>query len=97
MQHTIAASQVQLALLARRLKMASRWAAMSAHVETQSCDRHPGTYRSATPSLAGPMQRGKLYRVIHRVQAQGRREVLATFGTGIRAMQIEAGTHSLRA
>lgn len=97
MQHTIDAEQLQLALAARRVGMASRWAAMSAHVHTQRCDQHDGTYRMRIRSLAGPMDRGTLHRVIARVTSQGRREVLATFGCGMRAIHVDAGNYFLKA
>ncbi len=97
MTHTIAAAQVELVLVALRAGMSSRWAAMSAHVHTQNCNRRGGAYRIPSPSLAGPMSRGELFRAIDRTLCQGRRECLATFGTGMRDMQAEANVHTLRA
>lgn len=97
MRHTIRASQVELVLIAKKGGLTARWAAMSAHTITQSCRRSSGTFRMQSPSMAGPMDRGELYRAIDRTIAKGRQECLATFGAGVRVMQNEACTYTLRA
>lgn len=88
---TISAHYVQLALVARRHNMGTggtRWAAMSNGASDQGCRparcvRH---WHIPKPSLMSPMDRGRITRVVDRVRSQGRREVLATFGVGIRAV-----------
>ena len=95
---TIDAGMVQLALVTRKMRLGSRWAAMSAHVHTADCRfRLAPSYRLPQQSVAQPMSRGNLDQVVRRVKSQGRREVLVTFGCGVRAITADAARHFLGA
>lgn len=94
---TIDAAMVELALVARKGVPAIRWAATSAHVVTQSCNHWGGHYQIPAKSLAGPMHRGKLWRAVERTISQGRREVVRTFGTGVRALHADVAHPSMKA
>lgn len=94
----IDAGMVQLALVTRKMRLDSRWAAMSAHTVTADCRfRLSPSYRLPQQSVAQPMTRGNLDQVVRRVKSQGRREVIATFGCGVRAITADAARHFLEA
>ena len=87
----IDASALSLVLATRKIgTVASRWCVMSAHVVTQPCRPGRTTYRLPMRSMAQPMSRGDLFRVIDREAACGARQVRATFGTGVRALRAES-------
>ena len=90
----IKAEHLQLSLHARKVRPGTRWAAMSNGVATPSCSPRwaGGGFRLATQPLLSPMTRGDITRCVARVHSQGRREVLATWGCGIRALQAEMAT-----
>ncbi|HUM36193.1 MAG TPA: hypothetical protein PLQ85_04910 [Anaerolineae bacterium] len=79
----------KVVLAARKTSTNARWAAMSTHVETQDCRHHATPYRIARRSLAGPMQRGSIYRVAWLVASRGAKEFRKTFGIGVRAWKTE--------
>ncbi len=94
----IDASMVQLAIFTTKMRTNVRWCVMSARVHTSACKRHLSPpYRLPQKSVAGPMTRGDLRNVVSRVRSQGRREVLATWGVGIRAIEAETANYCLEA
>lgn len=101
-RHYIAADNLKLALIARLHDMGTggtRWAAMAeGWFSPLGCTAFRGTtpLRLHRPSQLSPMDRGHIGRVIDRVRSQGRREVLATFGCGIRALKASAPSCILR-
>lgn len=88
--------QVELALVARRAVPDTRWAAMSAHVHTQECQRPirgaagDHGYRIPARSLLTPMNRGHWHSVLRRLECRGARAIRKHFGVGIRAMRAES-------
>jgi len=87
----INAEHLKLALVARRVRPSTRWAAMAEHAQTSSCRQRQaggGWVIHAAPLLA-PMDRGNVRSLLERVRCQGRDEVLRTWGCGVRAMQAE--------
>jgi len=87
---TIDSKQVELALVARRAVPETRWAAMTAHVHTQDCERRISGYRLPARSLLTPMNRGYWWRVLRRLEYRGARAIRKHFGVGIRAMRTES-------
>lgn len=95
----ISADKLQLALVARKLRPMTRWAALSDGAATASCKpRQPGGgYLIHHGSMLAPMDRGHFSVVLDRVRAQGRAEVLRTWGAGIRTLQAEASSSVMHA
>ena len=102
---TIRADHLQLALVARRIAQRQqaggengcRWAAMSAHVTTQDCNRRGGTYRIPAPPMLTPMSAGRIDRAIERVRMlDGLDGVRRVFGRGVRAMRAGAESAVMR-
>lgn len=52
-------------------------------------DRAQAARFGVSPVRVSPLQRGDICRVFDRVASRGRREVLKTFGVGIRALRAE--------
>ena len=90
-QRVIKAEHLQLSLYARKVRPGTRWAAMSNGAHTSSGNRRPAGTGYVMPRLPllSPMDRGLLWHCIDRARVQGRRELHATFGCGIRALQSE--------
>lgn len=94
----IDAGMVQLALVTQKMRTRCRWAAMSAHVVTADCRRRSvPSYRLPMKSVAQPMSRGDMSTVVKTVRSQGRREVMATFGIGVRAIEAEIRSYVMEA
>lgn len=89
--HRINAKHLQLALVARKARPTTRWAALSNGIETNDCQqRHPG-WRFTTPPMLVPMSNGRMSRLVRHVREfYGLAEVRTTWGQGLRAMQAEA-------
>lgn len=89
---TIRADYVQLALVARRARPDTRWAALSNGYATSACGTRFGRFRLATPSVLSPMASHGLLAVAERVRLlHGTQEVKRLFGAGIRALRADAG------
>lgn len=96
----INADTLKLALVARRARPGTRWAAMSDGAETQPCRTQPpgGGYVIRTDSRLVPMDRGYLVRCIERARRHHRWELQRTWGVGIRAIRAEVtSSYILRA
>jgi hypothetical protein len=104
METTIRANDLQLvcvAAKARRLLGTCQLCALSEHPAIEiSCRDHSRGYSAGyverakryglSPARVQPMKRGDIGRVYERVQREhGRREVVKTWGVGIRALQAE--------
>lgn len=89
---------LQLALVARRVRPVTRWAAISDHALTAPCRQRQsgGGYLIHSRPLMMPMDRGNLGAVLRRVRSQGRAEVLRTWRASIAVMKAEAGSHVMR-
>jgi len=93
----IAARQIELALVARRLNRLSgsraRWAAMSATTRVSMGCVPPSRHwvpPAAIPSLLTPMDRGGVMQAIERTRlCAGTAGVRRIFGVGIRALRAE--------
>lgn len=96
---SIDAGHLKLALVARKVRPATRWAAMSDGAATNSCStRHAGGgYCMHVPPTLAPMSSGRMATLLARVRAQGRGEVLRTWRTGMRVLQAEFATCVMRA
>ena len=74
-----------------------RWAAMSAHVRTNDCDRRGGKYRFPFKSMLSPLEAGYLHRVVEQVRLrEGLDGVRKTWGKGYRVMQAETAKVVIR-
>jgi hypothetical protein len=90
-------SQLNAARRGQQYAIAARWCVMSAGHITNDCRRHHTSYQIALPSMAAPMSRGTLYRVIERVRAtEGTHGFRRVFGIGVRAALAE-NLHTLEA
>lgn len=89
---------LQLALVARKVRPVTRWAAISDGALTAPCrQRQPGGgYLIHCRPLMTPMDRGHLGAVLDRVRSQGRSEVLRTWRTSIAVMRAEAAAHVMK-
>ncbi len=89
----IDAQMLALALGARRARPQTRWAAMSAHAVTSSCQPRQagGGWVIHAQSLLQPMNRGDLKRCVERAKRHNRHEPRRTWGIGWRAIQAEVG------
>lgn len=85
----ISADALRTALVSRKLPLAYRWCAMSAHTVTQGCRQWASAFRLPAKSVACPMDRGYLSKSVERVRSQGSAEVRRTFGVGIRAVTAD--------
>ncbi|HUM37502.1 MAG TPA: hypothetical protein PLQ85_11585 [Anaerolineae bacterium] len=88
----INADQLELVLVTHRLakrptslanEVKARWCVMSARTVTNDCGRSPHQIRMK--SVAGPMERGYLYRVMSREACRGAKDFKRTYGIGVRA------------
>lgn len=92
---TISMENVALAIVARKVRPQTRWAAMGTHItSTARCStrRAPPSHEHIrhVPSLMTPMQRGDISRVYQTTNLlHGRAEVLKTWRIGIRALMSE--------
>lgn len=106
---TIAAEQLKLCLVARRIahhqrraapEAGCRWAVIAAHLhDNTSCRqrRLPGTRPFSIPSMLSPMQRGSLKHAIERMRLiQGLPVIRQTFGCGLRAILEETESVVMR-
>ncbi len=93
----ILAEHLELALVARKVRPGTRWAAMAEHAETSFCRQRQagGGWLIHRPPLMAPMHSGHMRTVLERVRCQGRDEVLRTWGCGVRALQAEFATSVL--
>lgn len=94
----IDAEHLKLALVARKVRPCTRWAAMSNGAATKSCTRRYGVqgyYMHIEPVLA-PMSTGRMATLLERVRAQGRGEVLRTWRAGIRVLEVEFASRVMR-
>jgi len=88
----IDAGHLELVLITHRLAkqpnttahaVKARWCVMSARTVTNDCGRAP--YQLPMKSVAGPMERGYLYRVMSRESDRGAKDFRRTYGIGVRA------------
>lgn len=94
----ISADHLKLALVARKARPGSRWAAMSNGAITADCRRHqPGSgYLIHQPPVLSPLMQGHMLRLLVRAHSQGRTEVLRTWRTSIAVLKAEFSAHVLR-
>jgi hypothetical protein len=88
----INAEHLKLALVARKLRPGTRWAAVSNGMATQACkpQRYSQGWGIHTQPLLAPMDRGYMQSLLERVRRQhGRAEVQRTWGAGMRALGME--------
>lgn len=89
----ISAEHVRLALVVRRARPTTRWAAMAGHYfSTRNCQtsRHVDREHWPTPPLLLPMDRGHLHRAIERQRlTHGLGSIRQTFGCGLREILAE--------
>lgn len=95
----ISAEHLKLALVARRVRPTTRWAAMSDGAATASCTRSQpgGGYCVHQPPLLQPLTAGRMQTLFDRVRAHGRTEVLRTWRTSIAVLKAEFSSCVLRA
>lgn len=78
MVHKLASNPASLAA-----SVGARWCVMSARTVTNDCGRSP--HQIPMKSVAGPMERGYLYRVMSREACRGAKDFKRTYGIGVRA------------
>lgn len=95
----IDADHLRLALVARKVRGGTRWAAMSNGGQTSSCQRRQpgGGYFIHVDPLMSPLTAGRMHAVYDRVRSHGRAEVLRTWRTSIAVLKVEFSTCVLRA
>jgi len=95
----INAEHLRLALVARKVRSTTRWAAMSSGAQTSSCQRRQpgGGYFIHVDPLMSPLTAGRMQAVYDRVRSHGRAEVLRTWGASIAVLKVEFSTCVLRA
>lgn len=92
---TIKAEHLMLALVARKLRPTTRWAAVSNGMATSACkpQRYSQGWGIHTQPLLAPLTRGHMQALLERVRREhGRAEVLRTWGAGMRALGAEFAT-----
>lgn len=80
--------------LAISMRKVSRCCVYSTHPYTGSDCRNPHGWKAHGGPLFSPWAPGHILRVVEVIKARGRREVLRTFGVGIRALQAELRVRS---
>lgn len=95
----INAEHLRLALVARKVRPTTRWAAMSNGAQTSSCQRRQpgGGYLIHADPLMSPLTAGRMQSLFERVRAQGRSEVHRTWPrTSIAVLKAEFSSCVLR-
>ena len=94
----INAEHLKLALVARRVRPTTRWAAMSDGAATSSCKRGQpgGGYCVHQPPLLQPLTAGRMQALYERVRSHGRSEVLRTWRASIAVLKAEFSSCVLR-
>lgn len=78
-----------LRLAASPLRNVQRVCVYSTHPYTGADCRNPGRWKAHGGPLFSPWCAGHIERVIDTIKSRGRREVLRTFGKGIRELKAE--------
>ena len=93
-QRLIDAKHLQLALVARKARPGTRWAAMSNGAQTAPCRQRQGGggYYIHQQPLLTPMMQGQMLSLLDRASTQGRSEVLRTWRTSIAVLKVEFGS-----
>lgn len=94
----INADHLRLALVARRIRPGTRWAAMSDGAESNFCMPRPagGGYLIRHEPLMGPLTAGRMGALFDRVRSHGRAEVLRTWGANMGELKTEFSNCVLR-
>lgn len=87
----ISADKLTLALVARKARPQTRWAAMSEHVVTAACKTQQpgGGYFIRSGSQLTPMHRGDLLSCVERAARHSRHECRRTWGVGVHRLRTE--------
>lgn len=97
-RHVISAEHLQLALIARKVRPQTRWAALSNGASTRRCDTRSGPWHVKHGPLMAPMDRGNITRAVESIRmADGLDGVRRTFGCGIKALRVELASAVMHA